>query len=209
MKYQEVSYPICDPEIDEDERCVHFESRFKHVEIFSALDNRGNSELFDLREIDVSGIWYQVYAPFRISEKEEKLSVDMHNDGWLMLSHGDGKSIRIQRIESMSECRLGSVLVQFAIEKSIEAGFGGKVTLSSKEGSSLFYYKLGFVCRDPAIQKKVERAYWNNGDSPDGFEMYLPDEAIETWKQKIDELPILAHSRSAPSSKDSSSLLHS
>ena len=81
--------------------------------------------------------------------------------------------------------------MQFAIEKSLEACFEGKITVVSSNSSSVFYYKLGFVCEDPKIQKEVENAYRSNKQGPDGGCMYLPKEAIETWKKKIAENPMI------------------
>ena len=86
---------------------------------------------------------------------------------------------------------MGTALIQFAIEKSIKEGFGGKIKLHSTNGSSVFYYKLGFKCLYDETQKRVESAYVNHQIGPDGGDMYLPDEAIEAWKEKIKENPIM------------------
>ena len=86
---------------------------------------------------------------------------------------------------------MGSALVQFAIEKSIEAGFDGKIFVHSTNGSGLFYYKLGFVCNHPITQKHLETAYRNHEEGGDGGHMHLPEDAILAWKKKIAKHPIL------------------
>jgi hypothetical protein len=128
------------------------------------------------------------------------------NAGWLVLQpFPSNQSMGICRIDSFlfdfssspnkrKDGRLpgmGSKLVQFAIEKSIQAGYEGRVSLISTNNSGPFYLKMGFRCTSITAQNRLEEACKDpNITFLDGEEMYLPEEAIATWKQKIAANPI-------------------
>lgn len=69
--------------------------------------------------------------------------------------------------------QLGTALIQAAVEFSLKIGLEGKVNLT-QTGSLDFYVKLGFkqIC--------------SNGNA-----WYLPEQAIELWKERIAKMPLL------------------
>lgn len=82
--------------------------------------------------------------------------------------------------------RLGSLLIQIAIEQSIMNGFDGRVELVSTRQSGQFYFKLGFLPKNDAILGLLLL-----GKEVDGGEMYLPIQSISAWKSKIEKRPVL------------------
>jgi len=76
--------------------------------------------------------------------------------------------------------RQGSMLIQIAVEHSLNNGRGGKVELTSTNQSGQFYFKLGFLPKDETILRRL-----SNGENIDGRDMYLPDASIAAWKTKI------------------------
>lgn len=162
--------------------------------LFKIVDKTSQKETYvDMREVAKNpefGVTY--YAPFTFSEERER-ALGSINSGWLALSSQQDQ-MYINRIDT---CRvffgrsrgLGSAMVQFAIEKSLAAGFEGRVGLRSEYGSGVFYYKLGFVSPNPEYQKQIEAAA-RAGKQIDGHDMYLPEAAIAAWKGKIHKNPI-------------------
>ena len=129
----------------------------------------------------------KTYVPFGVMDTGSRV-LGLGQRGWLTLSFSSPDHVHICRIDNFSfrkEFRLGSLLVQLAIEKSFEAGAGGKVTLSSSGGSGVFYHKMGFVSPFQSVQERLAR------EVPiDAGDMYLPEDAIEAWKKKIRENPL-------------------
>lgn len=70
--------------------------------------------------------------------------------------------------------RIGTALIQIAIEHSLKSGLGGRILLMSLQDE--FYTKLGFL------------AYKEKGINAS---MYLPQEVIASWLKKIVEHPII------------------
>ncbi len=176
-------------------KIARFDQVFKQAaKVLKVIGNQDKEVLIDLREVhEESNGEIKYYVPFKIEESDGKLAINSGAGGWLVLSSSGGEGIHICRIDnfmkSLNSFRIGSTLIQFAIEKSIEAGFGGQVTLVSSGGSGVFYHKLGFVCESLENQKKVEQALRKN-QRTDGNTMYLHEEAIIAWRIKIDENPI-------------------
>jgi len=111
--------------------------------------------------------------------------------GKLCYSIGES-ALHVCQLNSFTQYRLGSTLMQIAVELSLEAGFEGRVELVSTRLSGPFYFKLGFLPRSQSVLEKLE----NSEKYCDGHEMYLPDAAICAWKKKISAHPILASSKS-------------
>jgi Acetyltransferase (GNAT) domain len=186
-------------------RSVKFDENFRRIATFDIVnDNRETS--FDLREIchDAETLC-TYYAPFQLFRHGEgQIFTYSSNGGWLMLKPYDAAgTIEICRIDNFSydfdyskKMRgIGSALVQFAIEKSIEMGYGGKVSVNSTNRSALFYHKLGFVCvENPQMQKRILEAALSNEKGLDGGNMQLSEDSIVVWKKKISKNPILSKS---------------
>lgn len=179
--------------VDPITRCAHFDPNFKQASLVKVLGKEGKEQLIDLREVLAEANNCNTYVPFAIETDNGKSTIDSGAKGWLVLK-SSGDSMHICRIDnfmySSNNYRIGSMLIQFAVEKSIEAGFGGKVTLVSSGVSGVFYYKLGFVCESQEKQVKIEKAYRKNQRIA-GYNMYLHEEAIIAWKKKIAENPLL------------------
>ncbi|MDP1608194.1 MAG: hypothetical protein Q8L98_02635 [Chlamydiales bacterium] len=176
-------------------RDAHFGTNYQREALMKVNNRQGSSGVFDLRKIEYdSSHGSTLYCPFKISLfPHQRTYISDSAAGWLVLSHSEG-AIYINRMDNfskLSKVRLGSALVQFAIELSLKEGYGGKVAVRSTNGSAGFYYRLGFVCKDPELQKKVVEEYQTNKRTLDGWDMYLSAEAIEMWKQKIANTPIL------------------
>lgn len=113
---------------------------------------------------------------------------------------------------------VGTLLHQIAIERSIMLGCEGRVHFNTNGyDSDAFHYKNGFRVystgsenfpeyelmtpdeANEAIRAEVELAKKENRsatmedklDETNGIEMYLPDEAIAKWKEKIAQSPCL------------------
>lgn len=101
---------------------------------------------------------------------------------------------------------IGTILMQAAIEDSLRKGCGGRIQLFASWNSPGFYYKLGLraelvklrgeflIDKNIFIKEELEQAAAENREpNTSGYneEMYLPQEAIEMWKQKILDQPIL------------------
>lgn len=174
-------------------RSAYFDPEFKQAGLVKVLGKEGKEQLIDLREVLQEANNCNTYVPFAIEIENGKSIISSSAGGWLVLKSCTD-SMHICRIDnfmySSNNYRIGSMLIQFAIEKSIEAGFGGKVTLVSSGDSGGFYYKLGFVCESQGKQEKIEKAYRKNQRIA-GDNMYLHEEAIIAWKKMIAENPIL------------------
>lgn len=175
-------------------RDAYFGTNYQREALMKVNNRRGSSEVFDLRLIEHNpSHGSTLYCPFKISLfPNQRTYISDSAAGWLVLSHSE-EAIYINRMDNfskLSKVRLGSALVQFAIELSLKEGYGGKVAVRSTNGSAGFYYRLGFVCKDPELQKKVVEEYQTNKRSLDGWDMYLSAKAIEIWKQKIANTPI-------------------
>ncbi len=179
---------------DYSSRHAEFGNNYERVALIKAPDRKGSSHVFDLRKVNTDSFHgTTLYCPFSIDLfPDGQTYIANINSGWLVLSHDQG-AIFINRIDNFvrPEVHLGSALVQFAIEMSLKAGYEGKVAVRSTNGSAGFYYRLGFICADPARQKSIEEEYQNNKSTLDGGDMYLPPESIAIWKQKIAQVPIL------------------
>jgi len=113
----------------------------------------------------------------------------------LMEAHGNGAYHGI-----------GTKLHQIAIERSNELGFGGRVELDAAWNSHGFHYNTGFRpmgksfignAQETALEiESILAAAKENNHMPDtkglgGIEMYLPEDQIAAWNQRIAENPIL------------------
>lgn len=183
-------------------REAHFGNNYERQALMKVNDREGTSSVFDLRKLEgrpviETFIPHDVtyYCPFKITLfSDNRPYVSQLGSGWLSLSQKEERT-HINRLDNFySGVRLGSALVQFAIEMSLKAGHGGKVTVCSINASAGFYYRLGFICKDAELQKKVVEEYQNHKSTLDGQEMYLPPEAIAIWKQKIKKNSILSMS---------------
>jgi hypothetical protein len=194
IKYERAPYKcFSENELNYGTRMADFNPEFKQAGLFKVLGPQNDEYVIDLRKLpDSNNSSCTHYTPFEVNEQSDGILYCGLNAGWLtLLACKDVMHIcRIDNFDNSWHNRLGSALVQFAIEKSIEAGLGGKISLVSTNGSSVFFYKLGFVCENPENQKDVEKAYLHNERGSDGRNMYLPDEAINAWKKKIRENPI-------------------
>jgi hypothetical protein len=158
-------------------------------------------------------VLFHIYAHTEISMDREFLYFTVYRDqSWpsrlsqakLMLSLGRD-TICINALSSHERThRIGSALIQIAIEYSFKNGYGGKVSLNSARDSGLFYFKLGFA---PTQQEAFDEL--QNGKSVDGGEMYLPEISIKQWENKIAKNKIL-HStiQSLPKISDSQCSLY-
>lgn len=169
-------------------------SDFSRIALLNVIGNRGETQVFDLREISTDPFTQTtIYCPFEISlgVDSDETFISATNLGWLALTT-HSESIEISRIDNFKKSfRLGSAMIQFAIEISISKGFDGRVTLYSSGGSAGFYYRLGFKCEDPDQQRRVEAEFKSGNRGLDGGPMYLPPESIAIWKQKITQASIL------------------
>lgn len=195
IQYVNVAYNGGEVAVDYENRRSDFDPNQKQVAVLKVTRNDGTSEaLFDLREAPPDPRSLQVYMLFRIVQIDQnEYSIGVINRAWLSLKFTK-KYVYIWRIDNFYRelgLRVGSALVQFAVEKSIEKGLNGRVQLKSKLGSALFYFKLGFVCKYAPVQKAVEQAYWDKTARLDGGKMYLPEESIKAWKQIIAISPII------------------
>lgn len=87
-----------------------------------------------------------------------------------------------------SDFRYGSFLIQLAIEYSFQQGYEGRVDLFSTNGSSKFYFKLGFL---PTYLTQSILNELQTSSNVDGFNMYLPQASIDAWKERILACPII------------------
>lgn len=171
-----------------------FDPTLRMSALFKIIEKKSQKETYvDLREVAKDPEWgVTYYAPFTFNY-ERKITAGKINSGWLSLSF-DKDRIYINRIETCPvffrrKMGLGTGMVQFAIEKSLAAGFEGRVGLRSVYDSGVFYYKLGFISKDPEYQKQIEVAA-REGKKINGLDMYLPEAAIAAWKEIIAKNPI-------------------
>jgi hypothetical protein len=95
---------------------------------------------------------------------------------------------------------VGTVLYQVAIEHGRKFGCEGRLILEAAWNSHGFHYKLGSRSRYPKQNEKIAEELDKakaEGREPNTKElgsiwMYMPQEAIQTWKKKIEEHPILS-----------------
>jgi hypothetical protein len=203
------SHSVAAPQIDLSARECKFHEQFKKAGFFSVPHPLGNGVIkFDLREICHEEYFPDsvIYAPFRVRNEygyDSPLYGDL-NEGWLKLQPDHiRRRLIVCRLDNFAygfglSCRkdgkisgIGSALIQFAIEKSIELGFNGNLTLVSTNGSGLFYAKIGFIAEFLLIQETLEKALRDGVSiTIDGGEMYLSEESLANWKKKIEQSPI-------------------
>lgn len=170
-------------------------TNYERMALIKVSNRKGSSQVFDLRKVYTDPtLGITLYCPFEIHLfPDHRTYIQDRNAGWLLLGYGKDV-IHINRIDNFrgQDFRLGSALVQFAIEMSLKAGYGGKVALHTTNSSAGFYYRLGFVCKNAECQKRLVKEYQNNKITIDDVDMYLPPEAIAIWEQKIAKTPILS-----------------
>lgn len=190
------------PKIDFLDRTCGFHESFEQVGSFSVIHPSSSRCVeLDLRKIGSTEYHPDVtiYAPFEASNKHGD------NIGWLSLQQSPSEQCLIVcRLDNfyyefgVSPHRwdrkisgIGSALIQFAIEKSVEAGFSGKIRLFSTSGSGLFYYKMGLIANHPDQMIRLESAYKEDSyERIDGGDMYLPEVSLVRWREKIALNPI-------------------
>lgn len=95
---------------------------------------------------------------------------------------------------------VGTALYQVAIEHGRKHGCEGRLILDAAWNSHGFHYKLGsrspYTEQNEKIAEELEKAKAEERE-PNTKElgsvwMYMPQEAIQTWKKKIEEHPILS-----------------
>lgn len=172
------------------DKTADFKESYERVGMFALT----SGTLYDLRQIpDKEDPHHEYYVPFKIDTYSNQIWMG-DEKGWLMLSKHEN-CMHCCRIDNFAYASqgggklpgIGSALIQFTVEKSLEAGFEGRVSLFSTNGSALFYYKMGFVSDSPEYQKTIEKAHREDQKGLDGFNMHLTDEAIEDWKKRIAE----------------------
>jgi len=82
--------------------------------------------------------------------------------------------------------RLGTALIQAAVELSIKEGFDGRIAVCSRKKSGQFFFKLGFIPEDHGVFDRLKK-----GEEINGKTMHLPEDSIAIWKQKIAQRSIL------------------
>lgn len=108
--------------------------------------------------------------------------------------------------------KVGTKLMQLAVERSLQEGCQGKVNLSSARNSQGFYYLLGFRATNPykpegfnkdispetidnMIENELNRSkQFNNKPNTSylsGIHMHLPYEGVQQFMENIEKEPIL------------------
>jgi hypothetical protein len=120
------------------------------------------------------GIRYLYYGPVKNGVIADKVYIE-----WIGASSAKYKGI-------------GTRLLQSVIEKSLLLGCDGRVDLNAAEAFE-FYYFNGFRSFDPVINAQLEATFHKfieeGGKAKllpyPSNQMYLPKEALPTWKEKI------------------------
>ncbi|GEM_PF-5512769 len=119
---------------------------------------------------------YMLYSKTNLSVG--KISFQIHEE-----------KIHITAMNSFCENHyVESFLVQLVIECLNLTG-RKSLTLVSNRGSSLFYFKLGFLSETESINAELSKLMKlkNERNSCDGRVMYLPDESVIAWRESISQ----------------------
>jgi len=123
------------------------------------------------------------------------------------VAYQTGTVVGVIRIDSFARKRIrgvGTMLMQAAIEYGITQGAEGRIVLHAAGDALIFYRKLGMKLgfSDPQLEEAMseEAARLASGQadprdllSNDARPMYLPKEAIDVWRAKIQAAPVLGH----------------
>lgn len=84
---------------------------------------------------------------------------------------------------------IGRALMQAVMECSFYLECKGRIALDAHGASPGFYYKLGMRSPDEVVNKMIPTTFFSRKDReelhPEHYYMYLPAEAVESWKERI------------------------
>ena len=119
------------------------------------------------------------------------------------VGYGTNLAVGVLKLDSYANTvfhGIGTLLMQAAMEYGLQYGCRGRIALHSESSALGFYYKIGMRTMskrvDAIIKRSVDRTVSGTGTRvgiplEDPEFMYLPQEAVERWQERIQRNPVL------------------
>jgi len=135
---------------------------------------------------------------FFIADQDGEIIAEMRlqpqrSNSYLQSIYGDSNFFAVESIETYDTSKaysFGSILIQTAIEFSIDQGCSGRLALFSVEHSGQFYHKLGFLPQEESLLM-----FLNACADVDGNIMFLPNDSLKLWVERMRENSVLSLSQ--------------